>query len=325
MDPHRTILDQHKKHFDQIDAALSETLVSRVPLIEDIGAHSLLGRGKRIRPLLFVLSCHLFNYQGKGLYRLATVFEYIHAASLLHDDVLDNAEIRRKKPSANSVWGNQAAVLQGDFLYLKSSSLALDSGSFAFLKRLTEATTRMTEGQILELIRTEDWNTSKEEYFEIITAKTAVLLSAACACGAVISGAEKGAVESLGEFGLNLGIAFQLIDDLLDYSSSPDVLGKPAGKDLKEGKITLPLIYTLSKIEMSERKRIEDLFKNQGASEGDYKSIIEIVRSKGALDQIRSEAKSYVDKAKESLNTFPYSPAKESLLELGRYVVERKH
>ena len=325
MDPHRTILDQHKKHFDQIDAKLSETLVSKVPLIEDMGAHSLLGSGKRIRPLLFVLSCHLFNYQGKGLYRLAIIFEYIHAASLLHDDVLDNAEIRRKKPSANSIWGNHPAVLQGDFLYLKSSSLAIEAESFSFLKRLIEATTRMTEGQILELVRTQDWNTSKEEYFEIITAKTASLLSAACACGAVISGAEKRAVASLGEFGLNLGIAFQLIDDLLDYSSSEDVLGKPVGKDLKEGKITLPLIYTLSKIEMSERKRIEDLFKNQEASDADYRNLIEIVRSKGALDQIRSEAQSFVDMAKESLKTFPSSPAKQSLLEIGRYVIERKH
>jgi len=325
MDPHRTILDQHKKHFDQIDEALGETLVSRVPLIEDMGAHSLLGRGKRLRPLLFVISCHLFNYQGKGLYRLATIFEYIHAASLLHDDVLDNAETRRKKPTANSVWGNHAAVLQGDFLYTKSSTLAIDAKSLPFLKRLTEATTRMTEGQILELIRTHDWNTSKEEYFEIITAKTAALLSAACACGAVVSGAEKGAVESLGVFGLNLGIAFQLIDDLLDYSSSEEVLGKPVGKDLKEGKITLPLIYTLSQIEMSERKRLEDLFKNQGASEADYENLIEIVRSNGALDQIRSEAQSYADMAKESLKTFPCSPAKKSLLELGQYVIERKH
>jgi len=325
MDPHRTILDQHKKHFDQIDEALGETLVSRVPLIEDMGAHSLLGRGKRLRPLLFVISCHLFNYQGKGLYRLATIFEYIHAASLLHDDVLDNAETRRKKPTANSVWGNHAAVLQGDFLYTKSSTLAIDAKSLPFLKRLTEATTRMTEGQILELIRTHDWNTSKEEYFEIITAKTAALLSAACACGAVVSGAEKGAVESLGVFGLNLGIAFQLIDDLLDYSSSEEVLGKPVGKDLKEGKITLPLIYTLSQIEMSERKRLEDLFKNEGASEADYENLIEIVRSNGALDQIRSEAQSYADMANESLKTFPYSPAKRSLLELGQYVIERKH
>lgn len=325
MDPHRTILDQHQKHFEKIDAALSETLVSRVPLIEDMGAHSLLGRGKRLRPLLFVLSCRLFDFRGKGLYRLAAVFEYIHAASLLHDDVMDNAETRRKKPSANSVWGNHAAVLQGDFLYLKSSSIAIDTESLPFLKRLSEATTRMTEGQILELIKTNDWSTTKKEYFEIITAKTAVLLSAACACGAIISGAEKGDVESMGEFGLNLGIAFQLIDDLLDYSSSEEVLGKPVGKDLKEGKITLPLIYTLSQIETSKRERLEDLFIKQRASEADYGNLIETVRSNGALDQIRSEAESYVDMAMESMKTFPYSPAKSSLLELGRYVIERKH
>jgi octaprenyl-diphosphate synthase len=239
--------------------------------------------------------------------------------------VLDCAETRRKRPSANRVWGNHAAVLQGDFLYVKSSSLAVGAKSFSFLKRLIEATTRMTEGQMLELIRTQDWNMSREEYYEIITAKTATLLSAACACGAVVSQAGKQAVESLGEFGLNLGIAFQLIDDLLDYSSSEEVIGKPVGKDLKEGKITLPLIYTLSKIETAERKRLEDLFKNQSALEADYAHLMALVRSKGALDQIRSEAQSYVDMANESLKPFPPSPAKESLLEIGRYIIERKY
>ncbi|MCP4665857.1 MAG: polyprenyl synthetase family protein [Deltaproteobacteria bacterium] len=325
MDPHRTILDRHKKHFDQIDAALDETLVSRVPLIEDMGAHSLLGRGKRLRPLLFVLSCHLFGSQRKDIYRLATVFEYIHAASLLHDDVLDNADTRRKKPTANNLWGNHAAVLQGDFLYLKSSSLAIEGKSLPFLRRLTDATTRMTEGQILELIRTHDWNISKEEYFEIITAKTAVLLSAACACGAVIAGVEKRAVASLGEFGLNLGIAFQLVDDLLDYSSSEQIMGKPVGKDLREGKITLPLIYTLPQMNRSERKRVEALFKSRRAGDADYRDLVECVRGNGVLDRIRSEAQSYVDRAKESLKAFPHSPGKRSLLEIGQYVIERKY
>ncbi len=324
MDPHRTIQDRHKKHFDQIDNALSETLVSRVPLIEDMGSHSLLGRGKRLRPLLFVLSCHLFDSQRKDIYRLAAVFEYIHAASLLHDDVLDNAETRRKKPSTNSVWGNHAAVLEGDFLYLKSSSLAIEAQSLPFLKRFTDAAATMTEGQILELIRTDDWNISKEEYFEIITAKTAALLSATCACGAVIAGAEKRAVESLGEFGLNLGIAFQLVDDLLDYSSSEQVMGKPVGKDLQEGKITLPLIYALPRMNRSERKRTEDLFKNRRAGEEDYRNLLDFVRENGVLDRIRSEARSYVDMAEKNLETLPHSAAKRSLLELGRYVIERK-
>ena len=177
----------------------------------------------------------------------------------------------------------------------------------------------------MELVHTDDWETSREEYMEIITAKTAVLMSAACACGAIITGAEKKAEQSLGQFGLNMGMAFQLMDDLLDYTSSEDVFGKPVGKDLKEGKITLPLIYTLPKIEVSEGNRLEILFKTHQATEEDYRQLIGLVRSKGALDQIKDEAKSYVDRAAECLSRFPDSPAKRGLLELNRFIVERKY
>jgi octaprenyl-diphosphate synthase len=177
----------------------------------------------------------------------------------------------------------------------------------------------------MELVHTDDWGTSREEYMEIITAKTAVLMSAACACGAIITGAEKNAEQSLGKFGLNMGIAFQLMDDLLDYTSSEDVFGKPVGKDLKEGKITLPLIYTLPKIEAPERNRLENLFKNHQTTEEDYRQLIGLVRSKGALDQIKDEARAYVDRAAGCLSRFPDSPAKRGLLELNRFIVERKY
>ena len=177
----------------------------------------------------------------------------------------------------------------------------------------------------MELVHTDDWETSREEYMEIITAKTAVLMSAACACGAIITGAEKNAEQSLGKFGLNMGIAFQLMDDLLDYTSSEDVFGKPVGKDLKEGKITLPLIYTMPKIEASERNRLENLFKNHQATEADSRQLIDLVRSKGALDQIKDEARSYVDRAAGCLTRFPDSPAKRGLLELNQFIVERKY
>jgi len=183
----------------------------------------------------------------------------------------------------------------------------------------------MTEGQILELTHTHDWKIGKEQYLEIISAKTAVLMSAACACGAILSGAEREAEQSLGQFGLNMGIAFQIMDDLLDYTSSEEVFGKPVGKDLKEGKITLPLIYTLPKIEASEGNRLENLFKNHQATEEDYRQLIDLVRSKGALDEIKDEAKSYVDRAAGCLNRFPDSPAKRGLLELNRFIVERKY
>lgn len=318
-------LGQYNSHFERIDEELGKVISSRVGLIEDIGRHTLLGQGKRLRPLFFVLSCRLCNYQGGGIHRLSTIFEYIHTASLLHDDVLDNAEVRRNKPSANHLWGNHAAVLVGDFLSSRSFFIALDSNSLPFLKTLVETATRMAEGQVLELIHTDDWKISKEEYMEIITAKTAVLMSAACACGSIISGTDVEAEQSLAKFGLNAGIAFQLMDDLLDYISSEEVFGKPVGKDLREGKITLPLIYTLQELEGSERKRLENLFKNQQATEEDYRNLIEIVRSNGVVDRIQDEARSYSNKAASSLSLFPDSPFKRDLLELNRYIIKRRH
>ena len=325
MDSSSEILDKYTEHITKINKELKEALSSRVALVEDIGNHILLGHGKRLRPLFFLLSCQLCDYQGKDAYRLSTLFEYLHAASLLHDDVVDNAENRRNRPSANHVWGNHAAVLEGDFLYSNASLIAVRTNNLLFLKRLTETAKQMAEGQLMELVHTDDWEASREEYMEIITAKTAVLMSAACACGAIISGVEREAEESLRQFGLNMGIAFQLMDDLLDYTSSEDVFGKPVGKDLKEGKITLPLIYTLPKIETSERKRFMDLFKNHQATEEDYRQLIGLVRSKGAPDQIKEEARSYVDRAAGSLSRFPDSPAKRGLLELNQFIVERKY
>ena len=325
MDSSSAILDKYTEHIAKINKELKEALTSRVNLVEIIGKHTLLGRGKRLRPLFFLLSCQLCDYQGKDAYRLSAIFEYLHAASLLHDDVVDNAENRRNRPSANHVWGNHAAVLEGDFLYSNASLIAVGSNNLLFLKRLTETAKQMAEGQIMELTHTHDWKIGKEQYLEIISAKTAVLMSAACACGAIVSGAEREAEQSLGQFGLNMGIAFQIMDDLLDYTSSEDVFGKPVGKDLKEGKITLPLIYTLPKIEAPEWNRLEILFKTHQATEEDYRQLIGFVRSKGALDQIKDEVRSYVDRAAGCLSRFPDSPAKSGLLELNRFIVERKY
>jgi octaprenyl-diphosphate synthase len=319
------VLSHYQEHIEKIDEELKKGLASRIDLVVDIGNHTLLGNGKRLRPLLFVLSCRLCSNFGEEIYRFSTIFEYVHAASLMHDDVLDNAEVRRNKPSVNHVWGNHAAILEGDFLYAKASSIALSSNNSLFMKRLTDTSVQMAEGQILELSCADNWNVSKEEYMEIITAKTAVLISAACACGAILSGAGADIGESLAGFGLNMGIAFQLIDDLLDYTSSKEVFGKPVGKDLREGKITLPLIYTLLKLEKPERIRLESLFKSRRTAEENYRNLIELVRRNGALDQIRDEAQIYVNKAAGHLSSFPESPAKESLLELNQYVIEREY
>lgn len=324
MEADRRVMPGFERELARINEALAQHVSSRVPLIDDIASYCVLGEGKRLRPLLFVLCSRLCGAERDDLYRLSVIFEMIHAASLLHDDVLDNAEFRRKKPSAGRVWGNHAAVLGGDFLNAKSFGLALESGSFLFLEILSRTTTRMAEGQMLELAHTHDWLLSRDRYHEIITAKTAVLISAACACGAVIAGAGEQDVERLSRFGLNLGIAFQLIDDLLDYTSTEDVFGKPVGKDLREGKITLPLVQAIAEEDRSRVKAWETRFKSGRASEEDIERMIERVRNHPALEGIRAEARTYVEKAAADLDFFPDSPTRRDLLALNRHLLTRR-
>jgi octaprenyl-diphosphate synthase len=312
-------------HFKKINSELEKIFDSRVPLVKEIGKYALLGQGKRLRPLIFVLSCQLCGFEDEDLYALSTVFEFIHTSSLLHDDVLDNAETRRKKPSSNRIWGNQAAVLEGDFLFSKSLSLAVDTGSIPFIGTLTEATMQMSEGQILELVHTEDLKTTRDDYMDVITAKTAVLISAACGCGAIISGAGAEVENNLTRFGRSVGIAFQMVDDLLDYTSSEAVFGKPVGKDLWEGKITLPLIYTLSQLDKDEKKRFSELFKNRTTDKDAYQNLLNRVRGSGVLGSIRSEAQGYVDDAAMCLKRFPDSAVKENLLTLIQYIIHRTY
>lgn len=319
----RTFLDQYDNHFSRINTELDRIIDGHAPLIKEIGRHSLLGGGKRIRPLLFVLSCQLCGYRKEDVYQLATIFECIHTGSLLHDDVLDNAETRRKRPSARHLWGNLASILGGDFFYLKAVGIAVALDNIRFLRILNDSTITMVEGQFLELANTHNWNMTKDAYMSVIISKTAVLMSAACASGAVLAGADQEIVDRLDAFGLNLGIAFQLIDDVLDYTSCEEEFGKPVGKDIREGKITLPLIYALSNLEEVEIDRLKELFRNQAANEEDYNSLIDTVRRNGAIERIHSEARGYVEKAAGLLESFPASPAREDLMALNSYIVER--
>ena len=324
-DKDRAFLERFDRQLTEINKELEGSLGTRIALVEDIAHYSLLGSGKRLRPLLFVLSAQLCEYEGGDVYHLSTIFEYIHTASLLHDDVLDNAETRRKKPSVRHVWGNSAAVLGGDFLYARASAIAIAYANMQVIDILNAMTTRMVEGQLLELEHTHDWRLGKEDYIEIIIAKTAALMSAACACGAIVAGSEKQVVECLTQFGLNLGIAFQLMDDLLDYTSSEEVFGKPVGKDLREGKITLPLIYLLSHTEKAEIERLEDLFKNGKATDEDYHRLIGSVRSERVIEKIRREAETYVERGAAFLDPFPKSPLRENLLGLSAYNLKRTY
>jgi len=319
-----TFLDQFGAYFERIDRELCKVLSSDVSLIEEVAHYSLLGNGKRLRPLVFILSCELCNYTERDRYRLSTIFECLHAASLLHDDVIDNASIRRGRSSVNKIWGDPIAVLVGDFLFSKFSHMVVEKEHLELLKMLADTATRMTEGQMVELINTHNWNITKADYLTIITAKTAALISAACAGGGIVAGAEQPDIQSLRDFGLNTGIAFQIIDDVFDYTATVEETGKPFGTDLREGKITLPLIYTLAYLEKGERDRLEDLFKQGKASEHDYREVTELIRSNGAIARCRSDAQAYVDRATTCLSPFPDSSIKDCLLEINQYVVMRR-
>jgi octaprenyl-diphosphate synthase len=323
MGERKTSLAQFSRHFKEINDELKGSLDTRVALLEDMAEYSLFGEGKRVRPLLFVLSAQLCGSQQDNLYHLSTIFEYLHTASLLHDDVLDNADTRRKKPSVHQVWGNPAAILGGDFLYSKASAIAVEWNSLKALRVLTAMVTRMVEGQLIELSQTHNWHITKDQYLEIIVAKTAVLMSAACSCGAIVAGADQEALERLNDYGLGVGIAFQLIDDALDYTSCEEAFGKPVGKDLREGKVTLPLIYAISQLESKEVERLQALFKSGKVSDEDYAGLITMVRELGVVQKIKDEAVEYTQKAVELLDPFPPSPAKEELIALCSYLAGR--
>jgi octaprenyl-diphosphate synthase len=318
-------LDQFAPHFRRIDEELGRILDSDISLIKEVGSYSLLGGGKRLRPLFFILSCQLCNYFKSDIYTISAIFECLHAASLLHDDVLDNASLRRGRSSANKIWGNSAAVLVGDFLFSRSSRILVEQKHIEFLKILADTATKMTEGQMLELINTHNWNITRREYMGIITSKTAALISAACAGGGIMAEAKQADVQSLKKFGLNTGIAFQIVDDVFDYTSTVEKTGKPIGNDIREGKITLPLIYTLAYMEKGQRNRLEHLFKNGKASEKDYLRIIDFVKDNGAINKCCKDAQDYADLAETHLSLFPDSPIKESLLGLNQFIVNRSH
>lgn len=316
-------LDRFNAHFEAIQAELEQSVTCGSPLVREIVTYALMGKGKRLRPLLFVLSSMLCGAEGRRIYRFSTIFELIHTASLLHDDVLDNAALRRNKPSVPQVWGNAAAVLGGDYLYALATIIGTESSNLEVIRSLSEALKRMVEGQLLELAHTHDWSLSEEKYLEIITAKTAVLISAACSSGALLAG-ETQAAKPLAGFGLNLGIAFQLMDDVLDYTSSEEEFGKPVGKDLREGKITLPLIYFLSGCDQTEADELQDLFKNHNANDEDYRRLITMVREGEILRKIRATTRAYVERAAAFLRPLPENAAKKDLLGIGDYVLTRR-
>jgi octaprenyl-diphosphate synthase len=307
----------------EVEKCITENLSSKAPLITDVGLHLLRGGGKRIRPLLLLLTARACGYTGNRHYLLAGIIEYIHTASLLHDDVVDDAKIRRGQEAANRVWGNQASVLVGDFLYSKALYLAVREQSQEIMDVLSEATTIMSEGEVMQLSQIGNLNLTEEDYLNIITNKTAVLIAAACHLGAILAQAPPERREQMCSFGVNVGIAFQLSDDALDYSAQEGKLGKKVGKDLQEGKVTLPLIHVLKNATTDEAARIRRTFANE-APEGDALDFIfQCVEKYHAIEYTMQRTKFYVEKAKNALELFSSAPSKDALLAVSDFVYQR--
>jgi octaprenyl-diphosphate synthase len=309
---------------DRIEAEIDRNLSSSVPLISTIGRHIMGSGGKRLRPLLMILSARLCGYQGNHDASLAIVFEFLHASSLLHDDVVDNAEFRRNQPAANTLWGNQGVVLVGDFLYSKSILMTVGYNNIRILQALSEATTKMAEGEVLQLIHADNLEISEQEYLEVIIRKTAVLISAACQIGAIFGGGEADQQTALKAYGYNLGIAFQLIDDTLDFIGDVTELGKPVGNDIQQGKATLPLIFALQNCNPNEKQRMRELLSAEQIPLEHFHEIKEWVTRSGGIAYSGQRATEYVERAKEAIQIFPLHPAKEVLLDLADYVICRR-
>jgi octaprenyl-diphosphate synthase len=279
--------------------------------------------GKRIRPALIVLCCKLLGYTGKDHILMSTLVENIHTASLIHDDMIDNSELRRGRETVHSRWGPNITVLLGDYLYIKSLNHSIRSTSPEITQILTDISSQMIEGELMEYRLSWNLDIQEEEYLDILDKKTAVLFAGSCRLGGIVSNAEEKEIQLLDDFGSNLGMSFQLIDDLLDYTGEEKVLGKPVLSDINEGRITLPLIHTLNNKNQNNRKRIIELLKERQLQESAREEFLHIIKSNGALDYTRNKAQEYSIKAKDIINYFPESIYRDTLAMISDFIVQR--
>ncbi|MCK5286208.1 MAG: polyprenyl synthetase family protein [Thermodesulfovibrionia bacterium] len=308
---------------------IKESLDTVAPAISMVGKHLLMGGGKRIRPILAILCSKLFGYNGEKASILACSVECIHTASLLHDDVVDGANIRRGRPPAHSLWGNQAVILVGDYLYSNALRLVNSLESRKIMDVFSTATARMSEGELIQLHKKDEckkgnFKISEEHYMRIITGKTAILMSAACGSGAIIGNATLEKEEALFNFGLKLGMAFQIADDILDYMAEEKNLGKSLGKDLEEGKITLPLIYFFQEASHNEVEKVKTIIKSENFSQSDLGYILHLLNKYVSIEKSYEKARIILDEAKKELALFDDSVEKSSLLNISDYVLRRK-
>lgn len=313
-----------KSELERFEELFKQSMKSNVTLIDLIARYIIRQKGKKIRPLLVLLAAKVSGGVTERTYRGAVMVELLHTATLVHDDVVDNADKRRGFWSINKVFKNKVAVLMGDYLLSRGLLIAVQSKDFDFLDVITTTVKRMSEGELLQIRKTRKLDIDEETYFRIISDKTASLLETCCQIGALSSSSDERYNEAMKKFGEYIGIAFQIRDDILDYEGNTATIGKPVGGDIKEKKITLPLIYSLERVSKSEAAKIKKILKN-GDKKGSVEEIMNFVKRNNGLDYASESAVSYSKKAMDELSVFPDSPSKTALQELVNFVIDRKN
>jgi octaprenyl-diphosphate synthase len=304
-----------------VNALIRSRLASDVVLINQVAEHIIGGGGKRLRPMLHLVAAQAAGYEGRDHIALAAVIEFIHTATLLHDDVVDESDLRRGRETANALWGNAASVLVGDFLYSRSFQMMVELDRMRVMRILADTTNRIAEGEVLQLLNIGNPDTDEAAYLNVIERKTAVLFSAATRLGAVLAGLPAEQEEALARYGLDLGFAFQIADDVLDYVSDAGTLGKNIGDDLAEGKPTLPLIEAIARSEPAQAQRLKDAIKAGGLDA--LADVLAAIHATGALDLARERARHYAHAARDTLAALRPSPARDALGVLADYAIDR--
>lgn len=309
----------------RVNEIILQHMESPVALIPQLAGHIIAAGGKRLRPLLTLASARLCGYEGRHHLGLAASVEFIHTATLLHDDVVDDSGLRRGQAAANTLWGNKASVLVGDFLFSRAFQLMVTANSMKVLDILSSASAVIAEGEVLQLLTTNDPETSEAAYLDVVRAKTAKLFAAACRIGAVVATRPAEEEDALESFGLNLGIAFQLVDDMLDYSAASDTLGKTIGDDFREGKMTLPVILAYYRGSKAERQFWRRTLEDMEQEPGDLEKAVACMKRHGTLDDTVERARHYAALARDAMAVFPQGTMKEALLDVADFCVERAY
>lgn len=309
--------------FDAVNQLIIGNIQSQIGLIEDLSHHIIESGGKRLRPLLVLLTSHACNYQGKDHIILAAMIEFFHTATLLHDDVVDESTLRRGRETANEIWGSKASILVGDYLFTHSVQLMVSVSNWDIIRLLSDTSHQISCSEVKQLVNRHNAALSIEDYLEVIRGKTALLFATAAALGGHLSHADKTVKEGLYEYGLHLGNAFQLVDDILDYSANTETIGKNIGDDLADGKATMPLIYAFQKSNLAQQNMIE-----KSLREGDLTKMDEIlatIKTTKAIEYTQDFATNEINQALNALQVLPESPYKQALKDLAHFAIERKH